>query len=247
MSAAATALLHCSITATLLLFIIAGCGEHDNNPGWGGDNNNANYGEHDTNAVKVVQIIPDSGTWIAPETQFTVRFDRPIIPNSGSITFGGYTFKLPYPDPSDTITWNRCFAVFIPLGEQAQLIVCDFQDIAGHIQAEPFSASYPASVVDPGPATIIGHEPSGSRVNPVTTRAIRITVSRPLDQADFQITPTLTGTLEIDNDRIQCESVVRWNFLTGERLQEATEYLVVVELKDFVGNRSTEYFTFTTQ
>ena len=218
----------CFLSASLLLFITAGCGEED------------------SNAVEVVEIGPESGTWIEPETQFTVRFNTPIIPSSGSITFGNYTFKLPYPDPSDTITWNRCF-VFIPFGDQAQLIVRDFQDVTGRIQAKAFHASYSVSIVDPGPATIIGHQPSGSRVDPITTTAISITLSRPVNQVEFQIVPKLNGTLQIDNDRIQCESVVSWNFLSGEQLQAKTEYLVVVELEDVVGNRNTEYFTFTTQ
>ena len=185
----------CFLIASLLLVMTVGCGE---------DN---------SNAVEAVEIVPKSGTWIGPETQFTVRFNTPIIPSSGSITFGNYTFKLPYPDPSDTITWNRCFA-FIPYGEQAQLIVHDFQDVTGHIQAEAFHASYPVFIVDPGPAEIIGHQPSGSRVDPITTRGIRITLSRPVNRVEFQIVPPLNGTLQIDNDRIQCESVANWNFLT---------------------------------
>ena len=217
------------LIASLLLFITAGCGEDD------------------SNAVEVVEIVPESGVHgLSPKHDSRCGLIRqsyqvPVILHSATIHSNCHTPT--YPTQSRGIDASHLYRY----SEQAQLIVHDFQDVTGQIQAKAFRASYPVFIVDPGPAEIIGHQPSGSRVDPITTRAIRITLSRPINQVEFQIVPKLNGMLQIDNDRIQCESVVSWNFLTGEQLQAKTEYLVVVEFEDFVGNRNTEYFTFTTQ
>ena len=128
----------------LLLLIIAGYAETD-------DKTAKIQETTDNNMPQVTEIQPEPGTWIGPEVQFTVRFSAPIVPNSGSITFGNWSFKLPYTEPSDTITWNRCFAQFILLGEQVTLTVSGFEDVDGRIQAEPFQASFAALVVDIAP------------------------------------------------------------------------------------------------
>ena len=206
-------LLHSSLIASLFLLLIAGCGEDDGK------------------AVEVVEILPQPGTWIYPQEQFTIRFNVPIIPSSGSITFGGFTYKLPDSDVSDTITWNRCWRVIND--NPAPLMVHDFQDVDGRIQAKAFQASYPAYIVDPDSPTVIDHQPSGSRVDPAITREIRFTFSRPMAQVEFTITPAIDGFRHVANkDVTECTGIVRWVFADTAELSYATEYHVQLLARD---------------
>ena len=231
--------LHISSIA-LLLLIIASCAETD-------DKTVKIQGATDNNMLQVTEIHPESGIWIEPEEQFTVRFSVPIVPNSGSITFGDWSFKLPYTEPSDTITWNRCFAQFIPLGEQVTLTVSGFEDVDGRIQAEPFQASFPALAVDIAPPEIVTYQPMGDKVDSAITRAIRVTFNRPVERINFEISPSINGLLQIANDSIQCTSIVVYHFMVDEQLQADTEYHIVLPLVDIVGNQITHDFRFATQ
>lgn len=173
--------------------------------------------DDDSRVPKVIRITPDPGTRISLREQFTVRFNTPIIPSSGSITygnseFGDYTFRLPYSDASDTITWNRCFSAAAGwYGEQIQLIIRDFRDVNDRIQAKAFQVSYndppamiehqprrslpaPAFITDPGFPEMIEHQPSGSRVDPAITREIRVTFDRPIFVEFKTIDPPIDGT-----------------------------------------------------
>ncbi len=231
--------LHISSIA-LLLLIIASCAETD-------DKTVKIQEPTDNNMLQVTEIHPEPGTWIGPEEQFTVRFSAPIVPNSGSITFGDWSFKLPYTEPSDTITWNRCFAQFILLGEQVTLTVSGFEDVDGKIQAEPFQASFFQAGVDIAPPEIVTYQPMGDKVDPAITRAIRVTLNRPVQQINFEISPHINGTIQIANDEIQCTSVVVYHFMFDEQLQADTEYHIVLPLFDKVGNKITHDFRFATQ
>lgn len=231
--------LHISSTA-LLLLIIASCAETD-------DKTVKTPVIIDNNMLRVTEIQPEPGTWIGPEVQFTVRFSAPIVPNSGSITFGDWSFKLPYTEPSDTITWNRCFAQFIPFGEQVTLTVSGFEDVDGRIQAEPFQASFLADDGDIAPPEIVTYQPMGDKVDPAITRAIRVTLNRPVERINFEISPHINGTIQIANDSIQCTSIVVYHFMADEQLQADTEYHIVLPLVDKVGNQITHDFRFATQ
>ena len=231
--------LHISSIA-LLLLIIASCAETD-------DKTAKPPVTTDNNMLQVTGIHPESGTWIGPEEQFTVRFSAPIVPNSGSIRFGDWSFKLPYTEPSDTITWNRCFAQFILLGEQVTLTVSGFENVDGRIQAEPFQASFPALVVDIAPPEIVTYQPMGDKVDPAITRTIRVTLNRPVERINFEISPSINGTIQIANDEIQCTSIVVYHFMADEQLQADTEYHIVLVLMDVVGNKITHDFRFATQ
>jgi len=222
------------------MLIIASCAETD-------DKTVKTPVTTESNMLQVTEIQPEPGTWIGPEEQFTVRFSAPIVPNSGSITFGDWSFKLPYTQPSDTITWNRCFAQSIPLGEQFTLTVSDFEDVDGRIQAEPFQASFPVLGVDIAPPKIVTYQPMGDKVDPAITRAIRLTLNRPVAQINFEISPHINGTIQIANDEIQCTSIVVYHFMADEQLQADTEYHIVLELTDVVGNQITHDFRFATQ
>ena len=253
--------LHIS-SIVLFLLIIASCAETDDKTvktqgttddktvktqGTTDDKTVRTQGTTDNNMLQVTEIHPEPGTWIGPEVQFTVRFSAPIVPNSGSITFGNWSFKLPYTEPSDTITWNRCFAGFIPLGEQVTLTVNGFEDVDGRIQAEPFQASFPVFVVDIAPPEIVTYQPMGDKVNPAITRAIRVTLNRPVQQINFEIFPHINGIVQIANDLIQCTSIAVYHFMADEQLQADTEYHIVLELMDIVGNQITKEFRFATQ
>ena len=188
-------------------------------------------GDDDGTTVEVVEILPQPGTWIYPQEQFTIRFNVPIIPSSGSITFGGFTYKLPGSDVSDTITWNRCWRV--ASGRRAQLVVNGFEDVDGRIQANSFEASYPAPDVDPAPPTVIDHQPSGSGVDPAITREIRFTFNRPMADPAFTIIPAIDGIAYIENkDLTECTGTVRWVFADTARLSHATEYHVQLVVAD---------------
>ena len=231
--------LHISSIA-LLLLIIASCAETD-------DKTVKIQKTTDNNRLQVTEIQPEPGTWIGPEEQFTVRFGAPIVPNSGSITFGDWSFKLPYTEPSDTITWSRCFARSIPFDEQVILTVSGFEDVDGRIQAEPFQASFHQAGVDIAPPEIVTYQPMGDKVDPAITRAIRLTLNRPVAQINFEISPHINGTIQIANDSIQCTSIVVYHFMADEQLQADTEYHIVLELMDVVGNQITHDFRFATQ
>ena len=231
--------LHISSIA-LLMLIIASCAETD-------DKTVKTPVTTESNMLQVTEIQPEPGTWIGPEEQFTVRFSAPIVPNSGSITFGDWSFKLPYTEPSDTITWNRCFAQFILLGEQVTLTVSGFEDVDGKIQAEPFQASFFQAGVDIAPPEIVTYQPMGDKVDPAITRAIRVTLNRPVERINFEISPHINGTIQIANDEIQCTSMVVYHFMADEQLQADTEYHIVLPLFDKVGNKITHDFRFATQ
>lgn len=228
-SRANIALLGFSLTAIVFFSVIPGCGEDD------------------SNVPEVIRITPEPGTWILPSEQFTIQFNVPIIPASGSITLANRTYKLPQSDVSDTITWNRCWRVVNRL--KAQLIVHDFQDVDGRIQATPFEASYPAYIVDPAPPGIIEHHPSGSHVNPATTREIRVTFNRPMLPVEFKITPPIDGTPYTENiDDTQCVGIARWVFADTEQLSYATEYQVQLYCTDTIGSwRGHKDISFTTR
>ena len=231
--------LHISSIA-LLLLIIASCAET-------ADKTVKIQETTDNNMLQVTEIQPEPGTWIGPEAQFTVRFSAPIVPNAGSITFGNWSFKLPYTQPSDTITWNRCFAQFILPGEQVTLTVSGFEDVDGRIQAEPFQASFLADGADIAPPEIVTYQPMGNKVDPAITRAIRVTLNRPVAPINFEISPHINGTIQIANDEIQCTSIVIYHFMADEQLQTDTEYHIVLPLVDIVGNQITHDFRFATQ
>ena len=204
-------------------------------------------GRDDSTTVEVVEILPQPGTLIYPQEQFTIRFNVPIIPSSGSITFGGFAYTLPQSDVSDTITWNRCWRVV--RDRQAQLMVNGFEDVDGRIQANPFEASYPAPDVDPAPPTVIDHHPSGTRVDPAITREIRFTFSRPMAApAFFTITPAIDGVLHVDNkDVTECTGIVRWVFDDTAQLSYATEYHVQLLATDRIQSSRVEIeISFTT-
>ena len=169
------------------------------------------------------------------------------MPNSGSITFGNWSFKLTYTEPSDTITWNRCFTQFLLFGEQVTLTVSGFEDVDGRIQAESFQASFLAASGDSAPPEIVTYQPMGDRVDPAITRAIRVTLNRPVAQINFEISPSINGTIQIANDEIQCTSMVVYHFMADEQLQANTEYHIVLPLVDKVGNQITHDFRFATQ
>lgn len=224
----------------------------------------------DSRAPEVIRITPEPGIWLGFREQFTVQFNTPIIPSSGSITygnseFGDYTFRLPYSDASDTITWNRCFSAAAGwYGEQIQLIIRDFRDVNDRIQAEAFQVSYndppamlehlpsrslpaPAFITDIDPPEMIEYEPSGSRVDPDVTREIRITFDRPI-LAEFKIIdPPIDGTPHVTNDGFQCLGVARWVFAGTEQLRYATNYRIVLWVSDAAGNRLEQVITFTTK
>ena len=204
-------------------------------------------GRDDGTTVEVVEIRPQPGTLIYPQEQFTIRFNVPIIPSSGSITFGGFAYKLPHSDVSDTITWNRCWRV--ASGRQAQLMVNGFEDVDGRIQVNPFEASYSAPDVGPAPPTVIDHHPSGTRVDPAITREIRFTFSRPMADAAFTITPAIDGVLYVDNkDVTECTGIVRWVFDDTAQLSYATEYHVQLLAADRIqSSRVEKQIRFTTR
>ena len=224
----------------------------------------------DSRAPEVIRITPEPGIWLGFREQFTVQFNTPVIPSSGSITygnseFGDYTFRLPYSDASDTITWNRCFSAAAGwYGEQIQLIIRDFRDVNDRIQADAFHVSYndpptmiehqprrslpaPAFITDPGPPEIIEHQPSGSRVDPAITREIRVTFDRPIFVEFKIIDPPIDGTPHATNDPFQCLGVARWVFADTEQLRYATDYRIVLWVSDAAGNRLEQVITFTTK
>ena len=241
------------LASCLLILWCAGCG----------------YFGDDNRAPEVIRITPDPGIWLGFREQFTVRFNTPIIPSSGSITyvnseFGDYTFRLPYSDASDTITWNRCFSAAAGwYGEQIQLIIRDFRDVDHRIQAKAFQVSYndppemtkhqprrsfpaPAFITDPGFPKMIEHQPSGSRVDPAITREIRVIFDRPI-LVEFKIDPPIDGTPAVTNDWFQCTGVARWIFADTEQLRYATEYRIVLLVSDAPGNKLEQVITFTTK
>ena len=246
------ALLHCSLIASLFLPIIAGCGEGD------------------SKVVEVVQITPEPGKRISYREQFTVQFNTPIIPSSGSITFGNWTFTLPDSAVSDTITWTRCYSGFI--GQQVPFIIRDFQDVDGRIQAKAFQASYSDFYIDPltidvnrriqakvfqasysaskldiDPPTILAHHPSGSSVDPAITRDIRIVFNYPIALREFKIDPPIDGTAHVGTDDLQCIGVVRWDFADTDQLRYATHYHIELEVNDAHGQWAAPGFDFSTR
>lgn len=226
--------------------------------------------DDDSRAPKVIGITPAPGTWIDPSEEFTLRFNTPVIPNSGSITFASspfrdYTFRLPYSDPSDTVTWNRCH-VFAPFhGEQNQLtlIVRDFRDVNDQTQAKAFRVSYndppamaehrpgrslpaPAFILDPDPPKMIEYQPSGSRVDPAVTREIRATFNDRVF-VKFEIDPPIDGTPDVTYDHTQCVGIARWVFADTEKLRYATNYRVLVQASDAGGTKVVAIIRFTTK
>lgn len=242
------------LASSLLILLCAACGYFD-----------------DSRAPEVIRITPEPGIWLGFREQFTVQFNTPIIPNSGSITygngeFGDYTFRLPYSDVSDTITWNRCFRFTAWYGGQNRLTLTirDFQDVNDRTQAKAFHVSYndppamiehqpsrslpaPAFITDIAPPEMIEYQPSGSRVDPAITRGIRVTFDRPIFVEFKIIDPPIDGTPHVTNDRIQCLGVARWVFADTEQLRYATNYRIVLWVSDAAGNRLEQVITFTTK
>jgi len=234
---------------TIGLTLIAACGNDD-----------------DSRAPEVIRITPEPGIWLGFREQFTVQFNTPIIPSSGSIIFGGFTYKLPDSDVSDTITWNRCFRFTAWYGGQNRLTLTirDFQDVNDRTQAKAFHVSYndppamiehqpsrslpaPAFITDIAPPEMIEYQPSGSRVDPAITRGIRVTFDRPIFVEFKMIDPPIDGTPHVTNDRIQCLGVARWVFADTKQLRYATNYRIVLWVSDAAGNRLEQVITFTTK
>jgi hypothetical protein len=133
------------------------------------------------------------------------------------------------------------------MGTQVQLIMRDFEDVDGRVQAKAFQVSYSAFASDIDPPTIIKQQPGNSRVDPAVTREIRITFDRPI-LAEFKIIdPPIDGTPHVTNDGFQCLGVARWVFAGTEQLRYATEYRIVLGVSDAAGHKAEEEITFTTK
>ena len=236
------------LTSCLFILLCAACGNDD-----------------DSKVVEVVQITPEPGKRISYREQFTVQFNTPIIPSSGSITFGNWTFTLPDSAVSDTITWNRCFTGMT--GERVQLSIRDFQDVNGLTQAKAFQASYQGSyydvdsriqgkalqapysafLLDPFPPEVIEYHPIGQDVDPESINAIRVVFDRPMVVSEFKIVPPIDGTALVNNDDIHCMAVFIWDFADAEQLRYATDYRIVLWGSDAAGNKVERELEFSTR
>ena len=241
------------LATTIVLTLLAGCGEDDSKP------------------IEVVRVTPTPGTRIAHNERLTVRFNTPIIPSSGTIAFGHWTLTLPESEPSDTIRWTRCYSAFA--GERVPFAIRDFQDADGTIQAEAFEASYSEVYIDlysptldfkrsrrnyslqafysapnddPDPPKIIAHHPSGSDVDPATTREIRIAFDSRIT-GTFTSVPLIHGVAHFGSDDIGCIGVVRWDIADTDQLRYGQDYLIVLNVTDAAGNKVEETITFTTK
>ena len=219
------ALLHCSLLTSLFLPIIVGCGEDD------------------SKAVEVVQIIPEAGTRQTPTViksptqKFLVRFDQPIISNSGSITFGNWTFQPDATDRTDTLTWNRCFRPLEMPENLVPLIIHNFQSVDGETQRERFEGWYKMYSVDFDITfpEVIEYHPTGQDVEPESIKEIRVVFDRPMGQVEFEIVPFIDGTAQFNNNDIQCIGVASWVFVDTEQLHYATDYRIVLKASDVMG------------
>ena len=189
------------VTSLIILpysFALTGCGNK--------------HPDTSAHSPQVVEVVPRPGTRQKPTVikgpiqKFLVRFDQSIIANSGSITFGNWTFQPDATDSPDTLTWNRCFRRLEMPENLVPLIIENFQSVDGETQREPFEGWYTMYTVDFDITfpEIIEYHPTGHDVNPESIKEIRVVFDRPMVNMEIEITPFIFGSAKFNNNDIQC-------------------------------------------
>lgn len=199
------------------------------------------YPKPPTNSPQVVEVVPRPGTRQmptlikGPAQKFLVRFDQSIIANSGSITFGNWTFQPEATDKPDTLTWNRCWRLLRMPNNLVPLKIESFRSIDGETQREPFEGWYTMfdGDFDITFPEIIEYHPTGQEVNPESIKEIRVVFDRPMFNMEIEIAPFIFGRAQFNNNDIQCFSVARW--IVTQQLRYATDYRIVVSGSDAMG------------
>lgn len=211
---------------------------------------------HTANSPQVVEVIPHAGTRQTPTviyslTQvFLVRFDQSIIANSGSITFGDWTFQPEATDKPDTLTWNRCRRPLRMPENLVPLIIENFESVDGETQRERFEGWYTihgVDLYDIDPPEIVEYHPTGQDVDPESIKEIRVVFDRPMTNMEIQISPPINGRARFDSNDILCFGVARWVISDTVQLRYATDYRIVVRVTDRFGQHAQLTLEFSTR
>lgn len=188
--------------------------------------------------------------------EFRISFSQPIIPNSGRIVFGETPFQLQETEATDTITWNQCFRTFAyvaPDDNISSIVIRDFQNVNGDVQAHPYVGWFRIAPFYPAPPIVLEYHPIGQDVDPKTTRGVRVVFDRPMQdrrgETSFEISPPIkVAALRIDNESMRaCTGIVTWEFGYMQELNYATKYSVSIAITDDMGDLGVVDFSFTTR